>query len=112
MTGDRSSRAGLNPQCLVAGQLGHPEASPGLRERRGARKALLEQELPSARQYATVPPAQPLGLAKGCHHQAKLEKLGEVQRLSQLAADCPQHDPYIEQMVFCRQKVRIKLGLS
>ena len=81
MTGDRSSRAGLNPQGLIAGQLGHPESSPGLGERRGTRKALLEQELPCSRQYATVPPAQPLGLAQGRHHQAKLEELEEVQAL-------------------------------
>ena len=81
MTGDRSSRAGLNPQGLVAGQLGHPEASPGLSERRGARKALLEQELPSAGQYPTVPPAQPLGLAQGRHREAELEELAEVQAL-------------------------------
>ena len=79
MAGDRPAWGGLDRQGLVAGQLGHPEPCPGLRERRGAGKALLEQKLPSAGKHATVPPAQPLGFAQGRHHQAELEELAEIQ---------------------------------
>ena len=79
MADDRPAWSGLDRQGLVADQLGHPEARPGLRERRGTRKALLEQEFPSAGAHATVPPALPLGLAQGCHHQAELEQLAEIQ---------------------------------
>lgn len=69
----------LDRQGLVAGQLGHPEARPRLRQGPGAGKALHKQELPSTRQHATVPPAQPLGLAQGRHYEAELEELAEVQ---------------------------------
>ena len=86
VAGDRPAWSGLDRQGLIAGQLGHPEPGPGLRERRGAGEALLEQELPSAGQHATVPPAQPLGLAQGSHREAKLEELAEVQRLTRGAA--------------------------
>lgn len=82
MAGDRSPRAGLDRQSLIAGQAGHPEPGPGLRERGGAGKALLKQELHSAREDATVPPPQPLGLAQGRHHEAELEELAEVQRVA------------------------------
>ena len=79
VAGDRSAWGGLDRQGLIAGQLGHPEPGPGLRKRCRAREALLEQELPRAGEHATVPPAQPLGLAHGRHHQAELEELAEIQ---------------------------------
>ena len=87
VAGDRSARGGLDRQGLIAGQLGHAEAGSGLGERCRAGEALLEQELTRAGQHATVPPAQPLGLAHGRHHQAELEELAEVQRSGQGAAN-------------------------